>query len=167
MATLQDVIPFIAVLTVAAVLVGTFFLVGEELKEDYYTEPSLIKTVAYADQAFNETNNLTVVPGIYKDQFLCWNASAGASTPIATVKNPVNSLHAEGASILNISTYAGADLVNCTVNATDFSSERYQGINDSTVSVGTFTDWFDVMVVVFAAAIILGLVFTALVMRRV
>ena len=166
MATLQDVIPFLGVLIIAAVLVGTFFLVGEELKEDYYTEPSLIKTVAYADQAFNETNNLTVVPGIYKDQFLCWNASAGTGTPLSYVGNPVNSLHAEGASILNISSYA-TDTVNCTVNATDFSSERYQGINDSTVSVGTFTDWFDVMVVVFVAAIILGLVFAVLVMRRV
>lgn len=174
MANLEDIIPFVAVLTIAAVLIGTFFLISEELKEDLASDPTYVATTVYvaADQ-LNSTTNLTIKPGV--QSWVCFNATGdgsadggtGTDEDVSEIHLVVDSKFAETVSLLNsTSRHDGAD-VNCSINSTDFSTELYQNLNKTEGAVGEFTDWYDIMAVVFAAALIIGLIFTALVSRRV
>lgn len=160
-------------LIVSLLLISIFFLINQELKDNAAENSVYFTTTSYvaADQ-LNSTTNMTIPAGVIN--WVCFNSTGtgaadggtGTTDTISEIHLIIDSQNPNIPSVINsTSRHDGAD-VNCTVNATNYAAPVYTSLNTSQKAIGEWADWTDIIIIIFAAAVILGLIFLALVSRR-
>jgi hypothetical protein len=166
MVKLDSIIPYILVLVVASMLVGTFFLVSEKLKTNSVNDQTYYTSAGYVNTPINSSANLTVLPGVR--DWTCFNDTGTDAAELKSVLVLYNALDPTSDSYIGIGAIAYDSMsFNCSINATDFGgSPTYMSMNKTEVSVGEFSNWFEMLVVVLMASLILGIVVVLFAARR-
>jgi len=168
---IKQALPVALIILVTSMVLAVFFVVQEGIRNNSVDSDGnvVFTTTAYADQQVNTSaGNVTVVPGVLSngEQYICFNGTSGAVYTDGTHVELANSPYPESTGILYVLDDAvGRDeTVNCSVNHTDFSVAFYQDINNSISNIGEFSDWYDLIVIVFMAMIIISVVVSGIVL---
>jgi len=91
---------------------------------------------------------------------LCINGTGGEAISTGNYTTSVNSNFGVG-SITNITSQFSAEPWNCTYDVYNISSPEYTLPDNASVGLAEYGNWFDIIVIVGVAAVILSLIFLA------
>lgn len=165
----KDLVSLAAIIAVASILIGTFFLVNDNLKDIHATSDYKLAT-AFTEVAIDNLTAVVLAPrvlGAY--EFACFNNESGVLIPSvfsgASANFTITNSRSPESTASIVATDSNNYSANCTYNSTDFSSNVWQDLNNTEVSVGEFGDWADLLVVGGMAAFILALIIGLIAIR--
>jgi len=166
---MRNLIGVATVLAVSFILVATFFLVSEQLK-GIHADSDYKASTSFTDTVLSDETNQSLAPRLLPYggdnnslEFFCADATTGIQIPTGNLTF-FNTNSPETLALVQNAAHNTNVTANCTYNSTDFGTKTWQSMNNSEISIGSYADWGDMLVVAAMASLILSLVLVAIVM---